>query len=93
MGLGLKLLKTHEDEAHGSTVVFSVGGDDDVDGLNDTLEGLVQPLGLQLQLQQSAVHLVHHQHWLDALSNGLTQHRLSLHTDTCKEKLEVTVES
>ncbi len=33
---------SHHDAAHGSTLVLSVGGDDDVDVLHDALEGLVQ---------------------------------------------------
>lgn len=63
-------------------LILSVGGDDDVDCLNDTLESLVQIFWLKLQLQQGTVHLVHHQDWLDALANGLTEHSLGLHTHT-----------
>ena len=44
------------------------------------MEGLVELLGFLLQLKQGLVHLVHHQHQLDALGDGLVQHRLCLHT-------------
>lgn len=68
---------------HG-TAVIGVGGNDDVDILNNTLEGLVQLLRLQLQLQQGTVHLVHEQDRLDALGDGLTQYSLGLHAHTCQ---------
>ena len=62
--------KTNLDVAHGAIVV-GVGGDDDVDVLDDAVEGLVQLFHLQLQLQKSAVHLVHHENWPDALGDSL----------------------
>ena len=46
------------------------------------LEGLVEFFLLKLQLKKSTVHLVHEQHRLDALSNGLAKDSLSLHTHT-----------
>lgn len=73
---------THHEVTHGSIFSLSIGGDDDVDGLHNTLEGLVQVFRLELQLQQGTVHLVHHQDWLDTLTDGLTEHSLSLHTNT-----------
>ena len=76
-------LFSHHDVAHGPFII-SVGGHDDVETLHDALEGLVEVLLLQLQLQESAVHLVQKGHRLDALSNGLPQHCLCLHTHTCK---------
>lgn len=78
----VRFLNSHHDVTHGSTLVLSVGGDDDVDVLHDTLEGLVQLLRLQLQLQKSTVHFVHHQDWLNALADGLSQHGLGLHAHT-----------
>ena len=69
------------DITHWSRLVI-VGGNDDVDVLNDTLEGLEQVLGLKLQLEQSTVHLVHEQNGLDALADGLSQHSLGLHAHT-----------
>ena len=43
---------------HG-TVVISIGGDNNVNVLDNSLESLVQFLLVQLQLKQSTVHLVH----------------------------------
>ena len=79
-------LPTHHDVAHGSLLLLAVGADDDVDVLHDALEGLVEVLGLQLQLQQGAVHLVHHQDGLDPLGDGLAQHGLGLHTHPWAER-------
>lgn len=62
--------------------IFSISGDDDIDWLNNTLESLVKVFSFKLQLQQGTVHLVHHQDWLDTLTNGLTEHCLSLYTNT-----------
>lgn len=45
---------------------------------------MVQLLSLQLQLKQGTVHLVHHQHRLDPLSNGLSEHSLGLDAHTCE---------
>jgi len=59
-----------------------VGSDDDVDGLDGTGEGLVQILLGDLELEQSTVNLVDAKNGLDALGQGLTQHSLSLDTDT-----------
>ena len=72
------LARIHADLAHGSLVV-GVRGNDDVHVLNDTLESLVQSFLLQLELEQSAIHLVHEENGLDALTDGLAQDSLSLH--------------
>ena len=45
-----------------------VRGDDDVDRLNSAAEGLVQLLGRQLKLKESAVDLVNHEHRAHALA-------------------------
>jgi hypothetical protein len=71
------------DNTHGALVV-TVGGDDDVHVFNNTLEGLEKFFLLKLQLEEGAVHLVHEKDRLDALSNSLTQHSLSLHAHTCQ---------
>ena len=73
------------DVAHGAAVV-RVGGDDDVDALGDAGKGLVEILLLQLEFEQRAVHLVHEEDGLDALGDGLPQHRLGLHAHTYKTK-------
>jgi hypothetical protein len=59
-----------------------VGGNDDVDGLNDTGEVLVQVLLGHLELEKSTVDLVDDDDGLDALTKGLTQHGLGLDADT-----------
>ena len=77
------VLGVDADHAHGSVVV-GVGGDDDVDVLDDTGEGLVQLFGVQLELQKGAVHLVHEKDGPDTLGDGLTQDSLGLVTHACK---------
>lgn len=62
--------------------LVEVGGDDDVDGLDGTREGLVQVLLGDLELEQSTVDLVDDQDGLDTLSQGLTKDSLGLDTDT-----------
>ena len=74
----------HTDDTHGSVVV-AVGGDNDVHVLDDPLEGLVELLLAELQLQQGAVHLVHEQDGTDPLGDGLTQDSLGLDTHTYKQ--------
>ena len=46
------------DDTHG-TVVVSVGGNDNIDVFDDTLEGQKEILLVQLQLQKGTVHFVH----------------------------------
>lgn len=76
--------KTYSHFSHGARVI-TVSGNDDVDIFYNTLESLVQVFRFQLQLKQSTVHLVHEHDGLNTLSNSLTQHSFSLHTDTCKQ--------
>lgn len=59
-----------------------VGGDDDVDGLDGTLEGGVEILLGDLQLEKSTIDLVDDNNGLDALTQSLTQDSLGLDTDT-----------
>merc|ERR1719429_566336 len=75
------IVDIHSDHSHG-TVIISVGGDNHVDVLHDPLEGLEEFLLLQLQLQQSSVHLVHEEDGSDPLSDGLSEDSLGLDTDT-----------
>lgn len=72
----------YHDVPHGSSLILSIGGDNDVDILHNALEGLEELIWLQLKLKQSSVHLVHHQDRFDALCDGLSQHCLSLHAHT-----------
>lgn len=76
----------HHYVPHWSTLILSVGGDDNVDVLHNTLKCLEKLIWLQLQLKQGAVHLVHHQNRLDAFGDGLPQYSLSLHTHTCQQR-------
>jgi hypothetical protein len=62
--------------------LVEVGGDNDVDGLDGTGEGLVQILLGDLELEKSTVNLVDAQNGLDTLGQGLTQDSLGLDTDT-----------
>ena len=62
--------------------LVEVGGDDDVDGLDGTSEGLVRILLGDLELEQSTVDLVDDQDGLDTLGQGLTKDSLGLDTDT-----------
>lgn len=62
--------------------LVEVGGDDDVNGLDGTGEGLVQILLGLLELEKSTVDLVDDQDRLDTLGKSLTQDSLGLDTDT-----------
>jgi hypothetical protein len=55
-----------------------VSGDDDVGGLDGSLENLESLLFLQLKLKQDTIHLVDHKDWLDSLSESLTEDGLGL---------------
>jgi hypothetical protein len=73
------LLRVHLDITKGLVVV---GGDDDVDGLDDTREVLVQILLAELELEKSTVDLVDDDDGLDALTKSLTEHSLGLDAHT-----------
>lgn len=62
--------------------LVEVGGDDDVDGLDDTEEVGVKGLLVKLELEKGTIDLVDNQDGLDTLSKGLAKHSLSLHRDT-----------
>lgn len=62
--------------------LVEVGGDDDVDGLNGTGEGLVQVLLGDLELEKSTVDLVDDNNGLNTLTKSLTQDSLGLDADT-----------
>jgi len=59
-----------------------VGRDDDVDGLDNTGEVLVQILLGELELEESTVDLVDDDDGLDTLTKSLTEDGLGLDTDT-----------
>ena len=75
------IVDVNPDHSH-RAVVISIGGDNDIDILDNPLESLEELFLAELQLKQSAVHLVHEKNWPDPLGNGLPQHSLSLDTDT-----------
>lgn len=62
--------------------LIEVGGNDDVDGLDNTREVLVKILLRELKFEKSAVDLVDDNDGLDTLTKGLTKHSLGLHADT-----------
>merc|ERR1719464_540316 len=68
-------------DSHGA-IVISVGGHDDVDVLHNPGESLEEFFLLQLELEESAVHLVHEEDGSDPLSNGLPEDSLCLDTDS-----------
>jgi hypothetical protein len=63
-------------------IIAFVGGDDDVGGLNDTLEVLIHSLTIDLQFKDTSVDLVDEEDGLDLLTKSLTEHGFGLHTDT-----------
>ncbi|CAH0021957.1 unnamed protein product [Clonostachys rhizophaga] len=62
--------------------LVKVGGDDDVNGLDGTGEGLVKILLGDLKLEKSTVDLVDDDNGLDTLTKGLTEHSLGLNAHT-----------
>jgi len=62
--------------------LVEVCGNNDVDGLNNTGEVLVEILLGKLQLEKSTVDLVDDDNRLDALTESLTEHSLGLDTHT-----------
>jgi hypothetical protein len=65
-----------------SESLVEVGGDDDIDGLNDTGKVLEEILLGQLKLKKRTVDLVDDDNRLNTLTEGLTKDSLGLHTDT-----------
>jgi len=70
-----------------------VGSNNDVDGLSDTSEVLVEILLGELELEERTVDLVDNDNGLDTLTKSLAEHSLGLHTDTfdCVDDNESTV--
>lgn len=62
--------------------LVEVGGDNDVDGLDDSREVLEQIFLRELELEESTINLVDDDDWLDTLTKSLTEHGLGLHTNT-----------
>lgn len=59
-----------------------VGGNDYVDGLDGTSEGLVEILLGDLQFEKSTIDLVNTDDWLDSLGKSLTKYGFGLDTDS-----------
>ena len=69
----------HVEATHGAVLVgASVGGDNNVNVLDNTGEGLVEFFGVQLEFEESAVHLVHEKDRLYTLGNSLPEDGLGL---------------
>lgn len=62
--------------------LVKVCGDDDVHGLDDTGEILVQVFLGKLELEKCTIDLVDNDNRLDTLTKSLTEHGLSLHAHT-----------
>lgn len=62
--------------------LVEVSGDDDVDGLDGTREGLVEILLGDLKLEKSTVDLVDDNNGLNTLTESLTQNSLGLNANT-----------
>lgn len=62
--------------------LVEVGGNDDVDGLNGSGEGLVQILLGDLKLEKSTIDLVDNDDRLDTLTKSLTEDSLGLDAHT-----------
>ena len=65
-----------------SHVFALVGGDDNVDVLNNSVEFLEHSLTINLELEDTSINLVDHQAWLDLLGEGLSEDGLGLDGDT-----------
>ena len=59
-----------------------VHGNDDIDGLDGTAEGLVELLSGKLKLEKCAINLVNHEHGADTFRDGLAEDGLGLNADT-----------
>jgi hypothetical protein len=65
-----------------SHIFALVGGDDDVNVLDNSLELIVHGLSINLELEDTSINLVDHEYWLNLFSECLSQHGLSLDGDT-----------
>lgn len=70
------LLRVHLDITES---LVEVGGDNDVDGFDDTEEVLVQILLGELKFEKSTIDLVDDDNGLDTLTKSLSQHSFGLH--------------
>ena len=82
--------RINTDNAHG-TFIISIGGDDDIDVLDNLLEGQEQFFLFKLEFQEGTVHFVHEKDRLDTFSNGLPKYSLSLHADTWKKESQLII--
>lgn len=61
--------------------LIEVGGNDNVDGLDDTRKVLVEVLLGELELEKGAVNLVDDDNRLDTLTKSLSEDSLGLHAN------------
>jgi len=59
-----------------------MGGNDNVDRLNDTQEDLIHSFTINLKFKNSSVNLVDDKYWLDFFSESLTKYSFSLDSNT-----------
>ena len=59
-----------------------VGGDDDVNVLDNSLELVVHGLSINLKFEDTSINFIDHEYWLNLFSECLSQHGLSLDGDT-----------
>lgn len=60
-------------------IFLLIGGDNDVDHINDSDEILVHLFSVEFQFQNGTINLVDHHDGLDFLSHSLTKHGFGLH--------------
>ena len=63
-------------------IIALIGGDDDVNVLDNSLELVVHGLTINLKLEDTSINLVDHEYWLNLFSESLSQHGLGLDGDT-----------
>lgn len=65
-----------------STLFIFVGGDDNVDILDNSQEVLIHSFAIYLKLENGSVNFVDHENWSDHLTKSLSQDSFGLHSDT-----------
>ena len=63
-------------------ILALIGGDNDVNVLDNSLELVVHGLSINLELEDTSINLIDHEDWLNLFSESLSQDGLSLDGDT-----------
>jgi hypothetical protein len=63
-------------------ILALIGGDNDVNVLDNSLELVVHGLSINLELKDTSINLIDHEDWLNLFSESLSQDGLSLDGDT-----------